>query len=175
MAVDLTPEDRATVEGNRKSPRPQYFSAAQSEQQQISEDFEAFIILQDKAVIEETLQWLGQAGGLMETRVDRNGVTLEAVAADIDDRSTRQSEVDDIVQGFTDWKAAFQAGNFSDVSEVGLIIADAQATAEELFVFQERMKHLEQMHQRITERLRQSVSSAQLNQLLSWPTPLLAY
>lgn len=176
MAVELTPDERSRVENSRVAPKPQFFNAATGNQQDISEDFESFIILQDKGVLQETIDWIKKSSEIMEGRVSRNAVAFEALVADQDDLSTRKSEIDDLAQAFNDWKASsFLSGKFSEVSEVGLIIADLQAVAEEVFVFQERMKHLENVQFRVTGKLGQDVTTAQLQELSSWPTPLLSY
>lgn len=175
MAVELTPSEQALVANSRLSPRPRFFNAQALQQTEISADFEAFLILQDPDTVSSTLTWLAQTGSLMEANLKRGAIAFEALVADSEDRAARQSEVSDLTDSFNEWRSAFQAGKFSDVPEVGLIIADMQATAEEVFVLEERMKHLEQVQSRVSDRLRQGVSSAQLQELLSWPVPLLAY
>lgn len=175
MAVELSSDELAKVTNARVTPRPNYYDAASLQDRQISEDFEAFLILQDPAVIEETLTWLTSAGDIAERRVDRNSVAFEALVVDIEDRQARQDEVSGLTSEFSDWRAAFQAGKFNATSEVGLLIRDCMATAEEVFVLEERLKHLENMQLRVADTIRSSVSNAQLNELLSWPTPLLSY
>jgi len=173
--VDLTPDEQAKVSSNRRAPRPRYFDATAQAEQEISPDFEAFLILQDAATITATLTQIATAGLLAEIRMDRDAVAFEALVADIGDRSTKQSEIEGTTAIFNEWKDLFRAGKFNDVSEVGLLIQDIQATGEEMFVTEERLKHLEMVHNRVKERIRQGVSTAQLQQLQSWPTPLLAY
>lgn len=173
--VQLSGDERAKVDAARLIPRPQYFNADRLQQTFISEDFEAFIILQDPDTIQSTINWLTKAGDIAPKRLDRNSVAFEALVSDIDDREAKQNEVADLTASFNEWRADFQAGKFSDTEEVGLLIRDAMATAEEIFVFEERMKHLEAIQFRVNDRIRSDLSNAQLQELLSWPTPLLAY
>ena len=175
MAVELTGDELAKIANNRRSPRPEFFDANTGGNISIGEDFESFLILQSAEAITKTLTWLGTAGLLSSSRLDRNAIAFEALVSDIDDRETRQAEVSEVTTDFNEWKALFRAGKFSDVPEVGLIITDMQATGEQLFVLEERNTHLEQIQKRVTDRLRQGISTAQLQQLNSWPTPLLAY
>jgi hypothetical protein len=112
---------------------------------------------------------------LAEPRLDRDAIAFEALVADQDDTSSKALEVTAMTAAFNEWKKLFFAGKFSDTPEVSLIISDMQAGAEELFVMDERLKHLAQVQLRVQERLHQSVSSEQLQELMSWPTPLLAY
>ena len=113
---------------------------------------------------------LDEAAGLALQILDH------CLVVDIEDREARQSEINGITADFNEWRTKFQIeARFSDVPEVGLFIADLQATAEELFVLEERQKHLEQVQDRVSQRLRQGMTDAQLKQLQSWPTPLLAY
>jgi len=173
--VDLSSDERAKVEASRRSPPPNYFDAASFQDLPISRDFEAFLILQDPATISATLDWYGQAVTLGENRVDRNSVLFEALVADSDDRSAKQSELKKTTTLFNTWKELFTAGKFSDTTEVSLIIRDFQATAEEIFVLEDRAKHLENLQARLLDRLRQGLSSAQLRELQSWSTPLTTY
>jgi hypothetical protein len=173
--VQLSSDERAKVEAARLVPRPQYFNADSLQQTQISEDFEAFLVLQDPDTIESTIKWLTKAGEIGKKRLDRNSVAFEALVLDTEDREAKQSEVADLTESFNEWRADFQAGKFSDTEEVGLLIRDAMATVEEIFVFEERMKHLEAIQFRVSDRIRSDLSNAQLQELLSWPTPLLVY
>lgn len=173
--VQLSGDERAKVDAARLIPRPQYFSAERLQQTQISEDFEAFILLQDPNTISSTITWLTKAKNVAKLRLDRNSVAFEALVADVSDRKAKQSEVADLTADFNAWRAAFQAGKFSGTEEVGLLIRDAQATAEEIFVQEERLKHLEAIQFRVSDRLRSDLSNAQLQELTSWPTPLLVY
>lgn len=175
MAVELTNDERAKVEVARLAPRPEFFNAESVQKVQISADFEAFLILQDEDTIQAAIDWLTDTNDLAESRIDRDAVAFEALVSDINDRETKQSEVSDLTSTFNEWREKFQAGKFSDVSEVGLIIRDMQATAEELFVLEERMSHLEAVQNRVGDRIRSGISKAQLRELQSWPTPLLAY
>jgi len=173
--VELSGDDFAKVQTNRKTPRPTYYDAQSKGNKSISEDFEAFIILQDPITITAALTWLTTAGLLQEPRLDRDAIAFEALVADQDDTSSKALEVMAMTLAFNEWKKLFVAGKFSDTPEVGLMIRDMQAGAEELFVMDERLTHLAQVQLRVQERLHQSVSSEQLQELMSWPTSLLAY
>jgi len=173
--IKLTGDELAKIQTNRKSPRPQYYDAQSKHKQAISSDFESFLILQDPLSMTATLTWLGMAGQMGEIRIDRDALAFEALVADQSDNDNKKLEVSLLTTAFNTWKSIFTAGKFSDVTEVSLMIRDMQATAEELFVLEERLNHLTQVQLRVQDRLRQSVSSEQLQELLSWPTPVLAY
>jgi len=175
MAVELDGDELAKIAQNRRAPRPTYFDASSLQDTQISEDFESFLILQDAITITATLTWLAATAALAELRLDRNAVAFEALIVDSDDRASRKSESEDVVSAFNEWKETFLAGKFSDVPEVGLLIRDMQAMADEIFALDDRLFHLERMQARVRDRIRQGMSTAQLQELQSWPTPLLAY
>lgn len=175
MAVELDSDERAKVDVRRLTPRPNYYSASLLRETSISEDFEAYLILQDIATISATLTWLTTSGLLATTAIDRNALAFEALLNDQGDTSLQVDEVEDKTSLFEAWRLSFQAGKFSDTPEVSLIINDLQTMADELFAMQERLKHRQQVQQRIESRLSQAISSPQLRQLQSWPTPLLTY
>ena len=175
MAVELDSDERARVEVARLPVRPNFYNASTLQEQPISTDFEAFLILQDALTISETLTWLAAAGLLATTALDRNAVAFEALIEDQADTANQLDEVTSSTTAFTAFRQAFQAGKFGEAIEVGLIIRDLQAPADELFATEARLRHLQQVQTRVRNRLSQSVSSAQLRELQSWPTPLLTY
>ena len=173
--AELTNDERAKVEVGRLSPRPKYFNAASAQEVEITADFEAFLILQNPVTIASTLTMLSTTGLLAELRIDRDAVAFEALLVDESDRSDQQDELILTTALFNEWRGAFEAGKFSDTPEVQLIIRDIIAQADETFAAAERLDHLQAVQARAQDRLRQSISSLQLQELLSWPTPLTTY
>lgn len=173
--VELTSDERAKVEAARLTPRPNYFNASASQETPISEDFEAFLILQDPVTLSAAVAWLATAGLLGNLTLDRDAVALEAVVTDQADVSDTLSEIQLTTAAFNAWRAAWNAGKFSDTPEVQLVIRDMLAPAEEVFIQEERLKHLSIVQDRVLARLRQSVDPAQLRELQSWAVPLLSY
>lgn len=175
MAVELDSDERAKVEAARLTPRPSYYSASLLRETEISEDFEAFLILQDIATISATMTWLTTTGLLASNGLDRNALAYESVVSDQRDTSLQSDELQEKTVAFGAWRTAFQAGKFSDTPEVSLVINDLQVMADELFAYQERMQHRTQVLRRVEARIAQAVDSPRLRQLQSWPTPLLTY
>lgn len=175
MPIELTSDERAKVDAGRRIPRPTYYNASSQQDTAISEDFEAFCILQDPTTITATLTWLSTTVALAQLRVDRDAIAFEATVVERNDCSEQTDAIATESAAFTAWRSAFQAGKFSDTTEVGLIIRDMQTMAGELFATQDRLKHWAQVIRRVEQRLAQSVTSAQLRETQSWPTPLLTY
>lgn len=173
--VDLSDDELAKVETTRKSQRPTYYDASAQVEKEISADFEAFLILQDPATISATLTMIPLVGLLYTNDLARAGVMMEYLIRDEADRNFQQQEAEGFTNPFNVWRGLFQGGKFSDVSEVGLLIRDIQATAGPVFAAEDRLFHLENVQIFEGTRLRQGVSDAQLRELQSWPTPLLAY
>ena len=175
MAVELSSDEQARVNAARLPIRPNYYNASLQAEQPISQDFEAFLILQDPVTIAATLTWLGTAGLLSQTALDRDALAFEALVVSQADTSDQLDEVTDSTALFTTFRNEFQAGKFSEASEVSLVIRDLQATADELFAKEDQLRHRQQVEQRVQNVLAQSVSPAQLRELQSWPTPLSTY
>lgn len=175
MAVELDSDERARVEAARLSDRPKYYSAESLQDTTISADFEAFLILQDPATIGATLSWLTTASLLGDLGLDRRALGFEALLVEQSDVSDQLAEIQTSTAAFNLWKEAFRAGKFSDTPEVGLIVRDLQGQAEELFSQEARVTHRQAVANREQDRLRQGISTAQLRELQSWPTPLLSY
>ena len=175
MAVELDSDEAARVNAARLPIRPNYYNASLQAEQAISLDFEAFLILQDPPTIIATLTWLGAAGLLAQTAVDRDSLAFEALVVSQSDTADQLDEVTDSTSLFTTFRNEFQAGKFSEASEVSLVIRDLQATADELFAKRDQLQHRQQVETRVQNNLAQSISPAQLRELQSWPTPLSTY
>lgn len=175
MAVELSSDEQARVATARLPVRPNYYNAALQAEQAISQDFEAFLILQNPVTIASTLTWLTTAGLLSELAIDRDSLAFEALVVSRTDTADQLDEVTDSTTLFTTFRNEFQAGKFSEATEVSLVIRDLQATADELFAKEDQLRHRQQVEQRVENNLSQSVSPAQLRELQSWPTPLSTY
>jgi len=175
MAVELDSDERARVEAARLPDRPEYYNAESLQDTTISEDFEAFLILQDPVTIGATLGWLTTTSLLAELALDRKAVAFEALLVEQADTTDRLDELQLSTASFNLWRASFQAGKFSEASEVGLLVRDLQVQAGELFSQEARTIHRQAIVNRERQRQRQSIGNAQLRELQSWPTPLLSY
>ena len=175
MAVELSSDEAARVSVARLPIRPNYYNASLQAEQQISLDFEAFLILQDPVTIGATLTWLGTSGLLAGLSIDRDALAFEALVVSQADTSDALDEVTTSTAAFTTFRNSFQAGKFSEATEVGLLLRDLQAMADELFTKEDQLFHRQQVETRVQNNLAQSVSPAQLRELQSWPTPLSTY
>ncbi len=175
MAVQLDSDERARVEVRRLTNRPTYFDASSLQDTKVSSDFEAFLILQDDLTLSATITWQSAAVALSRSALDRKAVAFEALIVEQADVTAQLDEVEREAASFNLWKDRFRAGKFSDTPEVGLIIRDFQAEAEGLFTTESRLRHRRAVAAREQDRLRQGMTSAQLRELQSWPTPLLTY
>lgn len=175
MAVTLEPDELARVQAGRLAIRPKYFNASTQQDTTITTDFEAFLILQDPVTVAETLTWITATGLLTTKQLERDAIAFEALVIDQQETSNALDEVDETTLLFNTWRESFQAGKFSDTPEVGLLIRDCQATADELFATQDRLTQQDRLLSRVQQTIRQGVSNAQLRELQSWPGPLLTY
>lgn len=175
MAIELDSDEQARVQAARLPTRPNYYNASLQAEQQISQDFEAFLILQDVATIAATLTWLSTAGLLSRFALDRDSLAFEALVVSQSDTSGQLDEVTTSTGLFETFRDQFRAGKFSEATEVGLLLRDLQVTADELFAKRDQLQHRERVETRVQNNLSQSVSPAQLRELQSWPTPLSTY
>lgn len=177
MAVTLTSEQRDVVTPARKNPRPNYFNGTTGTQTEITQDFEAFLILRGKNANATTVDWLSKSVEFFQTVSKRDGLLNEFLTYDAQDVAAVLAEVTEELEEFNTFRENFEAGAFSEAPETSLLLGDMQKLADEIFTTQERAVHLSTIHAYIRERsiVTQGLSTSDQRQIQSWIEPLLAY
>ena len=174
--IILTTSEQNAVRAKRLKERPTYYSASAGSRLAISQDFETFLILQGSKSLKTAAEWLVKTTKFAEVSKSRTGLAKEFLDNDKADTEDVLDEVNSELKSFTEFRDKFQAGKFSSVGEVSMLIDDMQAMADEMFLIQDRLKHRNILYTYIEERLTNNgMMKDQVAQTTSWLGPLLAY
>jgi len=174
----LTNEEAQTVRDSRREPgeRPVYFNSGSGEDEEISEQFEAFLILLSSGVKTEAVTWINAVASLMPDRDDWNDVLIETVEQQIANAQTLNDAINTTYEGYESFRTNFRIDGFEDITEIGLMLDDLQVGMGELSGRAREAKHLEVLSAILNERATsEEFGDARLQQLRSWITPLMTY
>jgi len=174
----LTNSEAETVRARRRDAgeRPVYYNSGSGEDTEISEQFEAFLILLATGVKTEAVAWVNAVANLMPDREEWNEALLETVQHQIANAQTLSDAVSTTYEGYEDFRTNFRITGFEDVQEIGLMLDDLQVGMGALNERARESRHLEVISDLLSTRAEgQSVSDESLQQLRSWITPLMTY
>ena len=181
MAIEFTQEETDLITKNRKpfAERPNFFNSETLEQQKISEDFEAYLILQKKEDKQKTLQWIRRTIDITIDSADRDTLLAEYLATRKSDASNRQTELDDETQRFADYREALAADGdrrFDTVVELNILTATLQKPIDQLVIQRDAAFHEQNFITILEQNLEAEKSDENTKRELdSWQTVISAY
>lgn len=178
MAVILDEGQTRMVATKRMKPgsRPTYYDAVAKGKREISEDFEAFLVLLNNTRSKMALEWLQESGEYAVQDADRDSLLNSACDNEIEDAEASYKEIQPIVDRFSTFREAFLLTGFEAVPEVGLILADIQRPMAQIMSIASRLKYRMLSATLIQETLKTDGITPEMNrQIDSWAGPLTAY
>lgn len=178
MAVLLDGSQAALVSTKRLKPaqRPKYFNAASGVMTRISEDFEAFLILQGRPRNKDTVNWLQQASGYALKDADRDSLINALLENELADATAGTKELAPIVEQFDNFRTRYNMTGFEGVVEAGQLLADLQRPMNEIITLGARHKHRQIFAKLLRTRLiNNGLTADQSKQLNSWFESLTTY
>jgi hypothetical protein len=125
MPKSLTDAELAKVESQRKATRPQVYDPNSGDAQTISKDFEAWLILTDKSVKQNTIK---QIKSLLDGETDSDFQDLFYLTVD-NEKDSIDQELGDLTgatSAFTDWRGDAGITGWQDVTEIGWMLQELQ-------------------------------------------------
>lgn len=178
MTLLLDRNQASLVSTKRLKPeqRPKYYNSVIAEMVRISEDFEAFLILQGRPRNKETVDWLQKANTYSIADADRDSLINSALEYEIEDAEAGYKELSPVIDQFQEFRQRFNMTGFEGVTEAGQLLADLQRPMGEIMTMGTRHKHRQQFASLLKERLvSNGLTSAQSKQLNSWFESLTTY
>lgn len=178
MSVFLDATQRSSVLGKRKpaGQKPQWYNGALSKKQTISDDFEAYLILQGRDQNKRTLEWLREASNYSIFDSDRDSLLDTFMTNEEKDAENAAFELFPLGDKFNRFKKKFLVAGFESVSEIGQILSDLQRPMLETMYIINKHKHRQIFckiaHDKLAAR---GLTNDQKKQLDSWFVPLSAY
>jgi len=172
-------ENQAKIVATKKlaaSKRPKFYDAKKGTKVQISEDFEAFLILQGRTRNKEALDWLNQANGYAIADADRDALIDKALDNELTEAQIAKAELSPIAEQFNRFRERFQIKGFEGVAEAGQFFADVQRPMGEIVSLMSRHNHRVVYATLLKSYLLDNgVSMDQQKQISSWNDPLTSY
>jgi len=178
MSVLLDSSQASLVSTKRLKPnqRPKFYNAAQAKMTVISEDFEAFLILQGRPRNKETVNWLQQASSYAIQDADRDSLINSAIKNEMLDATAGSDELAPIVEQFNKFRARFNMTGFEGVSEAGQLLADLQRSMNEIMILGSKQIHRQRYAKVLGETLANNgLTANQSKQMNSWFESLTTY
>jgi len=178
VAILLDGSQAALVSTKRLKPtqRPKYYNAALGAMTRISEDFEAFLILQGRPRNKETVNWLKSAAGFSIQDADRDSLINSFLENELTDATAGSKELAPVVEQFNQFRSRFNMTGFEGVAEAGQLLADLQRPMNEIITLGSRHKHRQLFANLLRDRLvKKGLTADQSKQLNSWFESLTTY
>jgi len=178
MAVLLDATQAALVSTKRLKPkqRPKYFNSVIGAMTTISEDFEAFLILQGRPRNKEAVDWLQKASSYAIQDADRDSLINSAIANEAEDAKAGSAELSPIIDQFNSFRQRFNMTGFESVSESGQLLADLQRPMNEIITLGSRHTHRQVYAKLLSAALTNNgLTANQSKQINSWFESLTTY
>jgi len=176
LVKEFSQQDIDKVLKGRKDTLPQFYNSGTKKKQQISRDFESFLLLLESSVKNSAITWLRKVKVVNNTRKDRDEILAMAFDNEIADAKEQYSALSSSVGDFDTFSSEFRDPRYGAVTENGLILAAMQSMIGEKKVYLDRMLHL----QTFSEFTKQAYNSSKASQdtikeIDSWITILTEY
>lgn len=167
--------DFQKVEAARKrNGRPTYYSADQGTDVEISQDFEAALILIPASAKQECRQRFDAQDEQAERVQKRDGILKAALKVDAENAQDQLTELQEKITTLQSFKEKFQS--FAEVGEIGLLLRDAQLDMDELILAADRAKNRAVVAVALADRVDNgSISDALNKERQSWSRVLTEY
>jgi len=178
MSILIDESQASLIATKRLKPaqRPKFYNATLGAMTRISEDFEAFLILQGRPRNKETVDWLKKASTYSIQDSDRDSLINLSIENEILDATAGSAELSPIVGQFTAFRARFNMTGFEGVTESGQLLADLQRPMGEIMNLGLRHKHRKQYATILKDSLlNKGLTANQSKQLNSWFESLTTY
>lgn len=181
MAIEFTSEELILIEKNRKPfvERPNFYNSQTGAEQKISEDFEAYLILQVKSDKQKILQWIRRTILIEIDAADRDSLLTTYLTNRKTDATLRLTELDEESQKF----AAFRENlandgdrRFDAVVELNLLTATLQKPIDQIVIQRDSAFHEQNLITILEQRLAEELSNDDTKRELdSWQVVISAY
>jgi hypothetical protein len=166
-----------------KEARPSYYSSAQRDFVQIDENFEGYLILQDKEQKQKGLTWIKTAGDFEVQNKDHDELLAEYLTIRREDAEARMEDLDAKLNEYIEFQAGVltdsegtDPSRFATINEVNVMIRSLSRSIHRIKILREASFH----EQTMVNLLEKSLESEETNEetqkeLSSWQTVMSTY
>lgn len=151
-----------------------YYSAASKSLTEASDDFKGFLALASPATKTSAVNWFSASAAALAADVAFNTLYRQVTSAQEADAAAMLTPVDLLFSQFDDFKSSFPGdARFNSVTEIGLVLADADLVAAQQIELRDRMTHRKKLLASVQLRYGDGgVAEARKRQAMSWSLPL---
>jgi len=172
----LTDEQQRQVARRRKSTRPAYWSASAGAFSEISQDFEAYIILLQQGLRAKLGTVLKNSTDLATRQKDRDELLAEVIQAEINDSKKTVDELDNTLSAYSSFEQEVGFSAWADVPEVSLMAQDIRRGVREINMARRQAVHDYIVASIAKRSLEQGIVTENVKQQMrSWSIPLGSY
>lgn len=173
MSVAYTSDELGRV-SKAQAETVKYYSASAGALTEASDDFKGYLALAAPATKTAVVNWFTASAAVLAADVGFNALYQQVCAAQESDVTSLLTQVDLLFSQFDDFKSAFPGDvRFNDVTEIGLILADADLVAAQQIELRDRMTHRKRLL--ASHQIRYGsggVAESRKRQAMSWAIPL---
>ncbi len=141
MALQLENKELQQVQAKRKPVRPSYYSADLGVDIEISEDFEAVLILLPSSAKQQVQQAINRRSQPDQAKRKRDTILKAALAVDLEVANAQIDEATSTLQQNDTVTNSLRDPRFMSVPETKLLMDAVQASSDELLLQRQRAKH----------------------------------
>lgn len=141
MTIQLENKELQQVQAKRKPVRPVYYSADLGVDIEISEDFEAVLILLPSSAKQQIQQAINRRSQPDAARKKRDTILKAALAVDLEVANAQIDEATATLQQNTTVTQTLKDPRFLAVPETALLMDAVQASSDETLLQRQRAKH----------------------------------
>lgn len=164
MAIQYTNDELKIIDKNKKSPeeKPRFYNSTTDQTEVVSDDFEAYLILQQQATKQQILQRLRQNIKINNDTTDRD-VLLKIFSDNIVvNADKKMAELDIETQNYDTFRDSVVGGDrrFDSLKELNRLLTVIKKPIEELTFMRDQVFHDGNVNILISDRLEASKSDA---------------
>jgi hypothetical protein len=178
----LSADEIEKVTKQRKIPLPKYTSVLTGASTSISEDFEAYLILQPADKKQTILSWINTVKGLELDNTDRDDLLRQWMTIRAEEAALQIEELDEALGGFDEFKRSLTAGDeesptrFAELVELDLLARALQKPIDELVMMRDEAFHEQNMILLIKNQLdNEGATTESTSELENWSGVIAAY
>lgn len=182
--ANFTTEEKELFNAQSLPERPSFFSRVAQREQQISQDFERFLILQTQVQKQTALNWINKAQEIEVDNEDRDEILSTYLGIRQTDAADRVTELDEKLEDFNSFMNGFFSDEastdcpdrFANVPELSLFVQSLQRPLSKMTIQRDQAFHEGNLVLWLRERLTEEQTNQNSQQELeSWKNVIAAY
>jgi hypothetical protein len=172
----LTDSQQKQIALRRQDPRPSFWNASASAYQEISPDFESYVITLEQGLRSKVSAVLRKSTVDASRQKDRDALMSIVIQAEINDSKKALDELDNALSAYTQLEQQLKLSAWADVPEVSMMSQDLRRGIDEASMYRRQAVHDYIVASIVQKNLDLGFMDDNIKQqMLSWSIPLGSY